>query len=150
MCCITTVQGEIIAFLIMTSVLRTAGITECFKLCNRFSKKGSLGFVSSHFQDIVAKRTQDSTENKCKNQIRNHDWATGQLQLAISVGTFSTGLLRERGGKEKQVYKSFAQKGRKMCKETEFSMTYFEILYKTLPKEQPGPIVLVNTLVCLS
>lgn len=71
----------------MTSVLRTAGITECFKLCNRFSKKGSLGFVSSHFQDIVAKRTQDSTENECKNQIRNHDWATGQLQLAISVGT---------------------------------------------------------------
>jgi len=77
-------------------------------LCNRFSKKGSLGFVSSHFQDIVVKRTQDSTENKCKNQARNHDGATGQLQLAIPVGKFSTGLLRETRGEEKQVYKSFA------------------------------------------
>ena len=37
-----------------------------------------------------------------------------------------------------------------MGKETEFSMTSFELLDKTLSEEQPGPIVLVNTLVFLS
>lgn len=36
-----------------------------------------------------------------------------------------------------------------MWKETEFSMTSFELLDKTLPEEQPVPIVLI-TLVCLS
>lgn len=50
MCCITTVQCEITAFLTMISVLlRTADITECFKLGNRLSKTGSLGIVPSHF-----------------------------------------------------------------------------------------------------
>lgn len=37
-----------------------------------------------------------------------------------------------------------------MWKETEFLVTSFELLGQALPEEQHGPVVPVNTLVCLS
>ena len=91
----------------MTSVLRTAGITESFKL-QQIQQDRITGICFLLFLGHSGKElTQDITENKCKNQVRNHDWSIGQLQLAISGGKFSTGLLRERRAKEKQVYESF-------------------------------------------
>ena len=81
----------------MTSVLRTAGITESFKL-QQIQQDRITGICFLLFLGHSGKElTQDITENKCKNQVRNHDWSIGQLQLAISGGKFSTGLLRERG-----------------------------------------------------
>lgn len=123
---------------------RTAGITECFKLCNRLSKTRSLWIVSSYFQDTVAKRTQVSTENKCTDQVRNQDYALSHLQPDTADSKFSN-LYRERGERRNRLTSHLLRKEEKLWKETEFLVTSF-----ALPEKQYGLMVPLNTFVCLS